>query len=73
MNKVEKALHLVPTGHKAEKRDSKDLEDLVKEGSFETKKVKKVQSSSFRKLKQISRDFEVTRSQDMEDAEKKQG
>ena len=70
MNKVEKALHLVPTGHKAEKRDSKDLEDLVKEGSFETKKE---ESSSFRKLKQISRDFEVTRSQDMEDAEKKQG
>ncbi len=69
MNKVEKALDLVPTGHKAEKNDSADWEDLAKEGSFETKKEAKVQSASFRKIKEISRDFEASRSQDMEDTE----
>lgn len=70
MGKIEKALDLVPTGHKAEKCDSADWEDLAAEGSFETKTQAKVQSASFRKIKEISRDFEISRSQDMEDAGK---
>eukprot|EP01043_Picozoa_sp_COSAG02_P044968 COSAG02_NODE_4066_length_5837_cov_4.346114_2_plen_396_part_00 len=70
MNKVEKALDLVPTGHKAEKNGSADWEDLAGEGSFETAKEAKVSSASFRKIKQMSKDFEASRSQDMEDTEK---
>ena len=70
MGKIEKALDLVPTGHKADKNASQDWEDMAKEGSFETKKDAKVQSASFRKIKQISKDFEQSRSQDMEDTEK---
>lgn len=70
MNKVEKALALVPTGHKADKNGSADFEDLVGEGSFETKKEAKVSSASFRKIKQMSKDIEASRSQDMEDNEK---
>jgi hypothetical protein len=70
MGKIEKALDLVPTGRKADKSDSADWEDQAKEGSFETKKEAKVASASFRKIKQISRDFEASRSQDFEDTEK---
>lgn len=68
MGKIEKALDLVPTGHKADKTDSADLKVVARnEGSFDTKKEAKIASASFRKIKQISIDFEATRSSDFED------
>ena len=69
MGKIEKALDLVPTGRKADKTDSADFEDVAKqnEGSFDTNKQAKIASASFRKIKQISRDFEAGRSTDFED------
>jgi hypothetical protein len=58
MGTIEKALDLVPTGNKNHAK---------KDGSFEHQPDTKVHSPSFRKIKQISMDFESTRSSDFED------
>ena len=62
MGKIEKALDLVPTGHKADKSTSQDSDQSYEaSGPADNKFFKASSSRSYKVIKQISDDFEPER------------